>query len=622
MSESLQKSARRVASARARAYKPGRFFTVSIRALITAALAFVLVPPAIAQSRRDGKNVAPPPVISQTIEMRRGGQVAIPLGIYGTRGEMLEFLIRTPPAHGRLSAVKNTGMNAATVTYISSARGAADGDRFAYAVHSSEGVSAPGVITIRFVEPIVAAAKMRAPNEMEFPVIFPGQRSTAEMEIANEGGGMLEGEVAVPEPWSIEGLKIFKIAAGKSATFKLVFSPVQPGVRTGEAIISGTERKVIPLRASAEARLAMTPALLKLTAQPGNQTRMGVLKIANHSEEDAIVEVEASARLLTDRSVKVPAHGTSEVPVFADAAEAAAFDDIVKLSSNEWKVSVPVRAVAVGPILKFSGNGVSIAGQAMASGVAILENAGGEAVTVRLDVGRPFEVETLVTTAPARGRVEIPISVRDAGTGIFRSSLKATGEGGSATVAVMAEITEPSRMRTAAPAPIAQEENVTGAAPAESAPQDSETPLIPQNVREIPNALGKYGRGTGTHTATLDWPANLGPVENLRIEEQVLSFSTNEELQIGWSPLTAASITSSGGRVTAELRGLKPGTLYTVRVVTAKDTDTSVLFTTDFRTLARKPIFTASQRTPLLVLALIALACAIWRARRAPQQGK
>ena len=598
----------------------GPLFIVSIRALITATLALLLAPFATAQSRRDGTGVAPPPVISQTIAMKRGGQVAIPLGIHGTRGELLEFLIRTPPAHGRLSAVKSTGMNSATVTYVSSARGTAGEDRFAYAVRGSEGVSAPGVIAIRFVEPVVAAAKLRAPVEMEFPAIFPGQRSTAEMEIANEGGGMLEGEVAVPEPWSIEGLKIFRLAAGQRATFKLVFSPVQPGVRTGEAILSGTERKIIPLRASAEERLAATPALLKLTAQPGSQTRMGVLKITNRSGEDASVAVEAGTRLLTDRSVKVPAHGTSAVPVFADAAEGGAFDDVVKLSSAEWKASVSVHAVAVGAILKFSASEVTLDGNpagATGSGVAILENSGGETITVRLDVGHPFEVETRVVTAPPRGRVEIPIFVRDATAGTFRSTLKAAGEGGSATVLVMAEISEPPAPRKTAPAPEATEEARSRSEPAESA-EDNGTDLIPQNARETPNALGKFARATGMNSATLDWPASLGSLENARVEARVLSLSANEDLQIAWSPLASVSITPGTEHVTAELRGLKPGTFYTVRVVTGKEADASVLFTTDFWTVAKKPFFTRSLRTPLLVAALGVLAYAVWRSRRAP----
>ncbi len=611
----------RVATVPARAYKQARPFTVSIQALITAMLALMLAPFATAQARRDRAGAAPPPVVPQTIEMRRGEQIAVPLAIYGARGETLEFLIRTPPAHGRLSAVKNTGLNAATVTYISSARGTADTDRFAYAARSSEGVSAPGLITIRFVEPVVMPAKLKAPLDLEFPPVFPGQRSTVEMELANQGGGVIEGDVAVPEPWSIEGLKIFRLGAGQRTTFKIVFTPAEPGIRTGEAVISGPQRKLIPLRASAEVRLAATPTQLKLTAQPGSQTRMGVLKIANHSEEDATVTVDAGARLLTDRVVKVPARGSSAVPVFADAVDAAAFDDVVKLSSKEWKATVPVRAVAVGPILKFTAPEVNITGSDKgleASGLAILENAGGEPVTVRLDVGRPFALEARVATAPARGRVEIPILVRDSGPGTFRSSLKATGDGGSAVVAVKAEIAEALAVQTKASAPETQVEKEEPAAAPDNDARDTTVPEIPTDAREVPNGLGKLARNIGMNSASLDWPLALGPADNVRVEERVLSFAEGDTLQVGWSPLPNVSIAPSAERVVAELRGLKPGTFYTVRVVSGKDAEAAVLFTADFWTPAKKPFFTGSLLTPLLVCALFLLALAVWRSRRAP----
>ena len=598
-----------------------RDFPVFIKTLIAATLAVALLSPAEAQSRLDMReHPAPPPVVTQTIAVQRGEKVTVPLGIHGTRGEPLEFLIRTQPANGKLSPVQSTGMNTAIVTYSPSAKNAAAEDRFSYAVRGTEGVSAPGLITIRFVEPVVAAAKLKAPHELEFPPVLPGQRSTVEMEITNEGGGFLNGEIAVPEPWSIEGLKIFKIAAGRSATFKLVFTPAQSGVRTGELIISGTERKIIPLHASAGERFAVTPAQLKLTAQPGNHTRMGVLKIANRSEEDASVAVEAGARLLTDRTINVPARGTAMMPVFADAAEGAAFDDAVKLSSREWKANVPVHAVAVGAILKFAAGEVSITGNAagVASGVAILENSGSEALTVRLDVSRPFDVENRVATAPARGSVEIPIFVRDAGAGTFHSTLKASGEGGSALVQVKAEIAEAAEKQTTASASLPRTGSRLGTAFAESAPAEGGPLLIPQSAREIPNLLGKFAHANGTDSATLDWPANLGAGDNARVEERVLSLSENSELLISWSPLAEVSIIPVPGRVIAELRGLRPGTYYTVRVVTGKDADTSVLFTTDFRTAAKKPFYSGSLLTPLLVLTLCVLAYAIWRARRAP----
>ena len=605
----------------------GTIFPVFIKTLITAALAVALLSATEAQSRRDPRAPGvPPPVVSQTIAVQRGEKLTIPLGIHGTRGELLEFLIRTPPAHGRLSPVRSTGMNSAIVTYTPSAKDSAAEDRFAYAVRGSEGVSAAGVITIRFAEPIVIAPKLKAPNDLEFPPVFPGQRSTVEMEITNEGGGTLEGEVAVPEPWSIEGLKIFKVAAGKSATFKLVFSPVQPGVKTGEAVITGAERKIIPLRATGEQRLEASPALLKLTAQPGNQTRMGALKITNRSDEDANVTLEAGAKLLTDGTVKVPARGTSSVPVFADAATGAAFDDTVKLSNREWSASVNVHAVAIGAILRFSAEDVNITGRAgdpTLSGTAILENSGGEPLTVRVDVERPFEIETRVVTAPARGSVEIPILVRATAAGTFRSSLKAIGEGGSAVSLVKAEIAEAAeakaRVRASAPGP----ENKPNDRSVEDSPKESDTLQFPQDVREIPNAIGRFARATGPDSAVLDWPTNVGPVENLRIEERVLSYSDDGQFQIEWKPLPAASITPGAERVTAELRGLKSGTVYTVRVVSGKDAEASVLFASDFRTVAKAPVTVGTVRTPLLVVALFVLLFAIWRSRRAkPKTGK
>ncbi len=605
-------------------------FPVLIQRIFASILAVVLLSSADAQSRREGRSVGvPPPVVSQAFTMQRGEKAAIPLGIHGTRGELLEFLIRTPPTSGRISPVKSTGMNSAAVTYTASARGNAAEDRFTYAVRGSEGVSAAGVVTIRFVTPLVAGPKMRAPTELEFPSVFAGQRSTAELEIVNEGGGTLEGEVSVPEPWSIVGLKIFKIAAGRNATFSLAVTPAKSGTQTGEAIITGTARKVIPLKVTAEERLEASPSLLKLTTQPGTQTRMDVLKITNRTDEDATVNLEASARLLTDRAVNVPARGTASMPVFADAAQSAAFDDTVKLTSKEWSASVNVHAVAVSAVLKFASEEVSITGTAderSPSGTAILENSGGEPVTVRLDVDRPFEIEPRVVTAPARGRVEIPILVRGSGAGTFRSSLKAIGDGGSAVSLVKAEIVEasekrePSRPLSSAPAAPAASENTTrrsNDAPNDPPTKEGEPLPVTQEVREIPNAFGKFARGTGTTTAHLEWPATLGPVENLRIEERVLSLDDVGDLQIGWAPLPGVTIIPTADRVTAELRGLTPGTLYTIRVQSGKDADATTLFASDFWTEAKKPFFTESSRTPLLGAALCVLLFAIWRSRRA-----
>ncbi len=590
---------------------------VFTKMLITAALAAALPLSALAQSRR---SAAPPPVVSQAIAVPRGEKVTVPLAIHGSRGELLEFIIRTPPSFGKLSAIRSTGMNSALVTYTPGAKKAPE-DRFSYAVRSSEGVSAAGVIAIRFVDPVVVPAKLKAPRELEFPPLFLGERSTAELEIGNEGGGFLEGEVEVSEPWSVEGLKLFKVAAGQKTVVRLAFTPAKPGEATGEAIITGTERKVVLLRATADERLKTSPAQLKLTAQPGSHTRTGVLKISNRSGEDATVTIEAGARLLTDRSVKVAARSESSVPIFADAASGAAFDETVKLTSGSWSANIPVHAAAVGPILKFASAEVSFAGTVSGAGTrgsATLENSGGEALTVRLDIDPPFDVEQRVVTAPAHGKVEIPVTLRGKGSGSFRGNLKAHGDGGFAVVPVKAEIAEaaPEKPAGQAAPPV---ENVKVEAPAKEPEQQPQVEIqFPEELREVPNALGRFARATGTTTATLEWPASLGPVNRARVEERKLSLSgESRELQIGWAALAEASITPGEERATAELRGLKPGTLYTVRVVNGNDADAFVLFTADFWTAPKAPFVTPRMRTGLFVAALFALLVAIWRARRA-----
>jgi hypothetical protein len=181
-------------------------------------------------------------------------------------------------------------------------------------------------------------------------------------------------------------------------------------------------------------------------------------------------------------------------------------------------------------------------------------------------------------------------------------------------VPVKAEISEAVAKPKDARASVILPENTPRGEPKETAGGEPPAALIPQTAREIPNALGKFVRHVEMGSATLEWPADLGPVQGARFEERVLSLS-GDALQIGWALIPDVSITPAGDRITAELRGLAPGTFYTVRLATGKDPDVAVLFTSDFWTVAKKPFFTGSLRTPLFVVALIALLFAVWRAR-------
>ena len=583
--------------------------------LIAAAVAVALTFSAAGEKPRDGGGQAPPPVVPQSVSLKRGEAAAIPLGIHGIRGGALEFLIRTPPRFGRLSAIKPLGLNSASVIYTAPAKGGAAADQFTYAVRSEEGVSAPGIVSIVIVAPVVSPAKLIAPAELVFPTVFPGQRSSVEMELANRGGGVVEGELNVPEPWSVEGIRLYKIAAGKSTTFSVVFKSEKAGSFNGDVILPGPPRAVVALHAAAEERLVATPPRLELAAQPASLTRKGALHLANRTGEDAKVMLAAGPRLLTDRAVTVPAHGEASVPIFADAGEMSAFDEEVKLSAGEWSASVAVHAAAVGPVLQFvKSDGIfaaPVAGQAE-EGIATLENIGGQAASVRLAIEPPFQLRSQTATVPAKGRVEIPVRLAEAGAGVHSAMLHATADGQTVKLDIRADVAEaPPPVSRPAESATARPANDDIVRPGDPAPDDG-TSLLPSALPEFPNELGTHVVGIKHTSAVIDWPPDLGKVEELHFEERVLYVAADDQLQAKWVRCASTPLPPDGGRLRAEVTGLQPDALHMIRAVTGEGDAAAAHFTVQFHTPPKKPLVEIKARSLVLIAAIALLAFLLW----------
>ena len=587
--------------------------------LIAAAVAVALTFSAAGEKPRDGGGQAPPPVVPQSVSLKRGEAAAIPLGIHGIRGGALEFLIRTPPRFGRLSAIKPLGLNSASVIYTAPAKGGAAADQFTYAVRSEEGVSAPGLVSIVIIEPVVLPAKLVAPPELVFSTVFPGQRSSVEMELANRGGGVIEGELNVPAPWSVEGIRLYKIAAGQSAAFNVVFKSEKPGSFSGDVIFPGPPRTVVTLRAVAEERLIATPSRLELVAQPASLTRKGVIHLANRSGEDAKVMLAAGPRLLTDRAVTVPARGEAGVPIFADAGEISAFDEEVKLSAGEWSASVAVHAAAVGPVLQFvKGDGLfaaPVAGRAE-EGIATLENLGGQAATVRLEIEPPFQLRSQSATVPAKGRVEIPVRLPQIEAGVHSATLNATAEGQTTKLEIRAEVAEAPKAAPAANR-VAESQPVSTAGDdivkdGDSA-QGEGTSLLPNGLPEFPNELGTHVRDIKPASAVIDWTPDLGKAEELRFEERVLYVSSEDELQAKWVRCATNPLPPDDGRPRAEVMGLQPSALHVIRAASGEGEAATVHFTVQFHTPAKKPIVEIKPKPLALIGAIALLGFLLWR---------
>ena len=578
---------------------------------------------AAAEKPRDGGGQAPPPVVSQKVSIRRGESVTIPLGIHGVRGGTLEFLIRTPPRLGRLSAVNPKGLSSASVIYTAPTKGAATEDRFAYAVRSNEGVSAPGIVSIEIAEPVVLPARLVAPAELAFPAVFCGQRSTVELELANRGAGVVEGELKLPEPWSVEGISLYKLAAGKSTTFTIVFKSDKPGKFSGDIILPGPPRTIISLSATAEERLVATPSRVELATQPGSLTRMAVFRLANHSDEDAKVTISASSRLMTDRSVNVPARGEVGVPVFADASEMNAIEEDVKLTAGEWSAMVAVHARAVGAVLQFVKNDALFRGTAAGKtgeGTAMLENLGGKEASVRLAIAPPFELSSQTATVPANGRMEIPIRLAESRAGIHAATLTAATEGQTARLEIRAEVTEAATLaqqsgnaRDESPAPqIAPEESDKAATPAASA-ESEENSFLPNSLPEIPNIPGTNVTDIKPVSAVIAWTPDLGKPADLHFEERVLFISDDDELRARWVRCATTAMAPETGRMRAKVTGLAPKTIHAIRAVSGEGEAAATVFTVQFHTPEKAPFIQLEPRSMALSAAIGLLAFLGWR---------
>lgn len=297
-----------------------------------------------AQRRSDA--AAPPPVAAQSLTVRAGETVVVPLGIHGQRGEQLEFVIRSQPKFGRLSEVRAVGVNSAQVSYTAPLKGAEE-DRFTYAVRSREGVSAPGVVSISIAVIPAQPAKLSAPEEIDLPKVFPGQRATADVEVRNTGGTEIEGDASVPVPWSVEGQRHYRIGPGGLVTLKVAFPAEKAGAFKADLALGPEQRRNVVLKCEVEDALVVAATSLALSSVPGEMARKGVVQVENRSEEEVVVAVSAGARLVVGKSFAVPARGRAMVPIAADAAVASAFDEPVILQAKGWRAEVSVHAEAL-----------------------------------------------------------------------------------------------------------------------------------------------------------------------------------------------------------------------------------------------------------------------------------
>ncbi len=231
-----------------------------------------------------------------SVRVSRGESIEIPLRIYGTRNQTLEFRIKTEPQSGTLSPIRRVDKEVGAVTYTPTSNPAILRDRFSYAVRSKEGVSAAVDIQIAIID---AAPRLITPAELEFKPRVLGEVNMQTLNVANEGGGIAEGDLLVESPWQVEGSARYRLEAGKSQLFSVRFVPEKAGAFRGELRYSSHPERATSLIGEARGPIAFSPPKITLLHPTGAMERTGSFEV--------IAPAKASPKLVQTTPVRVAA---------------------------------------------------------------------------------------------------------------------------------------------------------------------------------------------------------------------------------------------------------------------------------------------------------------------------
>ena len=582
-------------------------------------------PLASAERKRDAPPEIPPPAQPLAVKVARGESVVIQLRIYGRKNEPLKYLIRTPPEHGRVTAPRVVEREVSAVTYTPPAGLAIVRDRFTYAVQTAAGVSAAVEVAITIVD---VPPEITVPEALIFPAILLGTTASRSLEITNRGGGLAEGRVTVEAPWKIDGPANYRLAAGARAVFKVIFTPTEPGVFDTVMRFSSQSGTTLPVHAEARAALAVTPPKIVLQHGVGDPVRTGAFDLANQSDAELRVTLASGDRLTFPPELTVPAHSTVRVPVQAADGNVAAVEGEVRVQSGELTLRVPVRAAAVGAIVRATREQVALGRVATAQPAEApvgLENIGGTAARVSWEIAAPFLAAGSPVTLGPGEKTSVIVRVQTATPAKYRALLTVTADQQKLAIPVEAEVlaeSPPAAPRTA-PATSTPHPPATPAAPVAPPAVRTIDSVFPDDLRvNLTSAPGVKVRDVTAKGATIEWPAAMTNASQFRVEWRNVILDSNHQLAVRWTPLPGVVFRHEGANRIATITGLRPATAYGLRVVALTDDAEAFtpLFTQYFSTRVQPSFWPKITPVRVLLVALLVCVAFVVRQRRAARR--
>lgn len=355
-------------------------------------LLMVFVVDATAQKSRPAR----PAGKSITVEVMRGGSVRIPLRGYERNLNRLEYGIIGSPGHGRLSRVEQYDgperQGPGYVTYTHGNDEDSTTDTFAFEVRAPlTKMTGRGRITIRIID---ALAQLRiTPSTLDFGATAIGDAPVSlSVELANVGGGFIQGVLEVPEPFALADDGMFVLRRGEKTRIPIIFAPQSAGPYVFPIQPVPGDPAVLTLKGEAMHPFAVEAAGSVFEEQPdGSRIVPAVVKNQSQSPQQISVVVPPDIPIEPVPPLDLAPGETAEVTLRIPSAQKTNFALFsVRFESAAHTVALDFQAPPIPPelfVLSAPDFGAVKPGTA-ARAALVLSNAGGAVAQCRLQSGK------------------------------------------------------------------------------------------------------------------------------------------------------------------------------------------------------------------------------------------
>ncbi len=555
---------------------------------------------ASAADRSVGERPPSPLAIQVTVE--RGASAPIRLRSQGKPGQLIDFLVRTPPKHGVLTPAEGgRGVDELVVQYRHLGDGAVD--TFTYAVRSAGSpVSIAATVTIRIWD---RPPKLQVePALLDFGVKKLGSPEERQFTLRNVGGGVLVGEILVPDGVKLDSVAAYELRAGDSRTWTATFLPHRIGRFREEIRVAPNAAGALTAIGNVQPLFGVDHSEQTLTLDPsGNGSRIGSTGIRNYTGEPLQARISGAEDLEVQlpAAVSVAPWGWSPVNFTVSGAVVTGGTTRVMIESGAQSESLVLRVPKSPARLEFEDAATSV--QTVQAGLSTPEvtvefrliNRGGEPANVTWRTARSHGGPSGRFTLEAQRLIRVPVTLQ-ATSGSAVVEFASYGTTLSGTVHIL-----PATAQTQSKAhghTRTQTSPSQNAGPVEKALAPTEQfegvgePLTPdeaklfsslQNAFLGPPETGPAGPQNLTATniystgATIVWESppdsatsggSVAPTE-FRVELRRLTSGTSptEPVTGEWQPLGNVLVErTASGALRAQLRGLQRDALHVIRV--------------------------------------------------------